>query len=52
MTKEDKNRVAEFLTALEGNIKSAVQLYWDKGTDLLDGEVTDVCGLCSKFEAL
>lgn len=41
MLTEDKNRVTEFLTALEGNIKSAIQSYWDKGADLLDGEVTD-----------
>lgn len=52
MLKEDKNRVSEFLTALEGSIKSATQLYWDKGTSLLDGDSTDVCGLCRKFEAL
>ena len=52
MTKEDKNRVAEFLTALEGSVKRATQLYWEKGTDLLDGPTTDVCGLCCKFEAL
>jgi hypothetical protein len=52
MTKDDIVRVGEFLTALEAEIKRATLTYWNKCTDLLDGPVEDVCGLCSKFDGL
>lgn len=52
MTKDDIVRVGEFLTALEAEIKRTTLTYWNKCTDLLDGPVEDVCGLCSKFDGL
>lgn len=52
MTKDDIVRVGEFLTALEAEIKRTTLAYWNKCTDLLDGPVEDVCGLCSKFDGL